>query len=135
MEVFFLENSTGEEQVIVGEIPSNSKPVGFALIEEIGERIDTLRKGDSMILWEPIATLFGNKHGFYLEKDKYMNWFVCYCHERWLKEDLSGCHEAFLRLFIDEWRYCIQHKDETWKLLYKEESEFIKTFKGKSISK
>ena len=135
MEVLYLKGTTGEEQVMVGnDIPVPSKPIGIDLIEEMEERIEAMRKGDSAVIWEPIATMWGNKPDYYLEKGIYHNWFVCYCQERWLSPEFSNLKNAFVTLFVNEWRYCEQNINETWKLLYEDDTLFIESYKERTLS-
>lgn len=106
----YITDSTGDEQVTIGVgITQNSDAVPFVDLNEIANIVSGLGPGDSLVLWEPLASVFGRRFGFHLDGPHYTNWFALYAQKRWLVRNRRRWLRCFTRLFVDEWRYNIRH--------------------------
>ncbi len=127
-EMHIFSQSSAEEQYLIQEnVSPNVSPTYFNNLNEIILRVESMRSGDSMILWEPLATSVGRRFKLKLSKEIYKVWFGLYCHKRWRAGGLRKAKADFATLFIDEWRYCNSNRKETADLVLNDK-EYLKAF-------
>lgn len=67
-------------------------------------RTDRLEKGDSILVWSPLAYLFARNGEFKTIAPPFKNWISLFGAAPWMTGSRREAGEAFAQIFVEEWR-------------------------------
>lgn len=117
--VAIFDRSSAAEQLFLrlGGIRENSEPLTYRRLDDLDAIVEALRPGEQIILWEPMATRFGARLDLTKSDEVFPVWISMFCHQRWRSNARRPLKAKFVRLFIDEWNYCLQNRDWAFSML------------------